>query len=418
MRPGEPARGPLGLSARGERGARERADGLGPHRVLRAFDGPELPRASATRSRRTPPRSRGRSPRSPPLATASRAALARRAAAPRGRSRRARAHLGSYLGCLSAADARDEGVQREVARLARLRAALAKRYARARAALGGRRGDASRASSPSPRSPHARYFLTRLREEAARRMPAELEELAADLEVTGLAAWSRLYDQISGSSVRPRGARRGAAARAGLAGAEPARRCARRAAPRRARRREPRLGSAGRRRRRVPERDRGHAARALPAPRRSLPRAGALRRGHHARHARRDARRRSPRAASSRAATCAARPRSSGRARLGFQDLEAPLPLAAAARVSFDDARERVLAAFGRSPPRARRRSPRGAFARRWIDWSPRPGKRPGGFCTHLARSSASRASSSPSAARRATSRRSPTSSATPSTAS
>ena len=177
-------------------------------------------------------------------------------------------------------------------------------------------------------------------------MPAELEELAADLEVTGLAAWSRLYDQVSGhAGLRPRAARRGAAPRAGLARAEPPRRRARRAAPGRAARREPRLGGAGRRRRRLLERDRRHAARALPAPRRALPRAGPLRRRHHARHPRRDAaavgeRRELPRRYLRRKAALL------GRARLGFQDLEAPLPAAPAPRVSFDEARERVLAAF------------------------------------------------------------------------
>jgi oligoendopeptidase F len=70
-----------------------------------------------------------------------------------------------------------------------------------------------------------------------------------------------------------------------------------------------------------------------------------------------------------------------GRPRLGFQDLEAPLPLAPAARVSFDEARERVLAAFRARYP-AFASFAAGAFARRWIDWSARPGKRPGGFCS------------------------------------
>jgi oligoendopeptidase F len=109
------------------------------------------------------------------------------------------AHLGSYLHCLASADARDEAVQRETARLAGLRAELAKRYARVRAALAEAPDPAFEALVADPGLAHAGYFLRRLREEAARRMPPALEELAADLEVTGLAAWARLYGRVSGS---------------------------------------------------------------------------------------------------------------------------------------------------------------------------------------------------------------------------
>ena len=291
------------------------------------------------------------------------------------------AHLGSYLGCLSAADARDEDARREVARLARLRAALAKRYARARAALAAAPAATFARLLDEPALAASRHFLGRLREEAARRMPAELEELAADLEVTGLAAWSRLYDQVSGTlsfdlelpGEAPRrvpvslvrsllGDARAELRRAALAGANRAwasqadtlAACLNAIAGTRlelCRRRgvhflEPALFDAGITRATL------DAMLEAVAARRELPR----------RYLRRKA-------------------ELLGRARLGFQDLEAPLPFADAERVSFDAARERILAAFGRYHPALGAFAAR-AFAGRWIDWSPRPGKRPGGFCT------------------------------------
>jgi len=300
------------------------------------------------------------------------------------------AHLGSYLGCLSAADARDEAARREVARLARLRAALAKRYARVRAALAAAPAAAFAGLLAEPALASSRHFLGRLREEATHRMAPELEELAADLEVTGLAAWARLYDQLSGTLAfelevpgeAPRrapvslvrsllGDARPEVRRAALAGANRAwasqadtlAACLNAIAGTRlelCRRRgvhflEPALFDAGITRRTLDAMLEAVTAR-REIPRRYLRRKAAL----------------------------------LGRPRLGFQDLEAPLPAASAERVSYDAARERVsydtareriLAAF-RGYHSALGEFAAGAFARRWIDWSPRPGKRPGGFCT------------------------------------
>jgi len=291
------------------------------------------------------------------------------------------AHLGSYLGCLSAADARDTRVQREVARLAGLRAQLAQRYARARAALAAASDAEFERWLADPALSHARYFLSRLRAEAAQRMPAELEELAAELEVTGLAAWSRLYDQVSGTL----------AFELSLPG-EPARRVP-------ISQTRTLLGDARSEVRRATLRGANHAWEAqaevvaacwnaIAGTRLALCR----RRGVHflepalfdagITRATLDAmlqavaeRRELPRRYLRRKAQLL------GRERLGFQDLEAPLPEAPAPRVSFDDARQRVLAAFAAHDPGLAEFAA-GAFARRWIDWSPRPGKRPGGFCS------------------------------------
>jgi oligoendopeptidase F len=292
------------------------------------------------------------------------------------------AHLSSYLSCLGAADSRDESVQRETARATRLRAEFSKCYARVRAAL----GDASAADFDAllaePALAHAGYFLRRQREEAARRMPTELEELAADLEVTGLAAWSRLYGRISGKlefelAVPGEPARRVPVAQARSLQGD-ARTEVRRAAFRGAnqawashaeilaaclnaiagarltlyRRRgvddflEPALFDAGVTRATL------DAMLEAVAARRELPR----------RYLR-------------------AKAAALGVARLGFQDLEAPLPLAPGDRLSFEEGRSQVLAAFASRYPALEALALR-AFEGRWIDWSPRPGKRPGGFCS------------------------------------
>jgi oligoendopeptidase F len=291
------------------------------------------------------------------------------------------AHLGSYLSCLSASDASDAGARREVARLTGLRALLAKRYARVRAALAAAPAAEFERWLGHPALAQARYFLTRLREEASRRMPVELEELAADLEVTALAAWSRLYDQITGTlcfdlEVPGEPARRVPASLARSLLGDPraevrqaALRGANRAFEARAdvfaacwnaivgtrlalyRRRgvhflEPALFEAGISRATL------DALLSAVTERREIPR----------RYLRRKA-------------------RLLGSDRLGFQDLEAPLPAAPAPPISFDAARERVLAAFAGCDAGLAELAAR-AFARRWIDWSPRPSKRPGGFCS------------------------------------
>ena len=121
-------------------------------------------------------------------------------------------HLSSYIACLASADARNEAYLKEEAALVRTRAELAKvriellrafkeisdeLFARftARASLDG-----------------AQNYLNRLREEARRAMSAEKEMLATDLGVDGLQAWGRLYDTVSSKlefqMVFPDGARK------------------------------------------------------------------------------------------------------------------------------------------------------------------------------------------------------------------
>ena len=110
-----------------------------------------------------------------------------------------------------------------------------------------------------------------------------------------------------------------------------------------------------------------------------------------------------------------AKARALGLPRLGFQDLEAPLPTAAEAPVTtWTDARAPRAARVRRVPRTARRAPPSRAFAARWIDHSPRGGKRPGGFLLDVGLGGRVADLHDFRRERRATSRRSPTSSATP----
>jgi len=69
-----------------------------------------------------------------------------------------------------------------------------------------------------------------------------------------------------------------------------------------------------------------------------------------------------------------------GKRRLGFQDLEAPLPTGEESRLTWDEGVERVLGAFATYP--ALHAMAKDAIDRRWVDHSQREGKRPGGFCS------------------------------------
>ncbi len=108
-------------------------------------------------------------------------------------------HLACYLGCMGAADARDERIQAETASAAAARAQLAKAFNGLRSALGACEPEAFEAVVSDGRLADARYFLDRTRQRSAWSMPDALEDLASDLDVTGLSAWGRLYDQTSGT---------------------------------------------------------------------------------------------------------------------------------------------------------------------------------------------------------------------------
>jgi oligoendopeptidase F len=292
------------------------------------------------------------------------------------------AHLHSYLGCMGAADGRDEGIQREAAAAAVLAAEISKVFVAVRAAFREVEGDVFQHLLDRPELAAAAYYLERVRRRAEWSMSEPLETLAADLGVTGISAWGRLYDQVSGKlefELKPPGqAPRRLPVSMTRTLLEDASREVRTATLEGSNAAWEGIGDVAAaclnaiagtrlelyRRRRVDHFlepavfDAGISRRTLDTmlevvrSRWEVPR----------RYLRRKA-------------------RILGLERLGFQDLMAPLPVETQARFSWEDARERVLSAFGDFYPGLGDFAQQ-AFERRWIDYQTRPGKRPGGFCS------------------------------------
>jgi oligoendopeptidase F len=292
------------------------------------------------------------------------------------------AHLASYLGCLSAADSRDEAVSRELASASAARAEQEKVYVLVRGALRGADDDLFAELCADARLRDAVWFLTRVRERARWSMSAPEESLAADLDANGLSAWGRLYSRLSGKLEfalelpgRPTrhlpvsmtrtlledpdpGVRRAAFSGANAAWARSADTTA------------ACLNAIAGTRLALYER-RGVADFLEPALFDACISRGTLEAlldavRDRAELARRYLRRKA---------------RLLGRERLGFSDLLAPLPQAPSERADFASARAQIESAFEAFHP------PLGVFARkaferRWIDWESRPGKQPGGFCS------------------------------------
>ena len=291
-------------------------------------------------------------------------------------------HLAGYLGCRGAADSRDQAVQRETSSAAAARAELEKVFVRVRAALRDVTDERFEVLVSEEALSSCRYFLERMRKNAQLRMPADLETLAAELDVTGLSAWGRLYDQISGKlsfelAVPGREPRHlpVSATRSLLEDPDPEVRRAALSGSNAAWQSVADVaaaclnGIAGTRHTLYARRGVDHflspATFDAGIERSTLDTLlGVV--AERAEGSRRYLRRKA---------------QILGRERLGFQDLMAPLPLANDARISWDDARERILAAFTAFSPALGEFADH-AFTRRWIDHSSRPGKRPGGFCS------------------------------------
>jgi oligoendopeptidase F len=106
-------------------------------------------------------------------------------------------HLGSYIGCLAASDARKESYLNEEAALAMMRADFGKFRVELLRAIKETPDHVFAAFLSRPSLEGAQNYLQRLREEARRSMPVEKEILATDLNVDGIQAWGRLYNTVS-----------------------------------------------------------------------------------------------------------------------------------------------------------------------------------------------------------------------------
>ena len=112
-------------------------------------------------------------------------------------------HLSAYLGCLSADDASNEAVKSDEAWISTLEAESAKLSASLRGALAALDETSFEQVLLTPALAGAEHAVKRMREEGRHQMTPELEALAADLNVNGLHAWGRLYDTLTGKMVFP-----------------------------------------------------------------------------------------------------------------------------------------------------------------------------------------------------------------------
>jgi len=108
-------------------------------------------------------------------------------------------HLASYISCLTAAEAQNDDYLKEQNNLANMEAQASKLGDKVMRGIGSMDDDTFAELCSHERLDNAEFRLEEMREEAKRRMSDKLEALAADLGVDGLSAWSRLYFNTMGS---------------------------------------------------------------------------------------------------------------------------------------------------------------------------------------------------------------------------
>ncbi|NLI79226.1 MAG: M3 family oligoendopeptidase [Candidatus Riflebacteria bacterium] len=107
-------------------------------------------------------------------------------------------HYGVFVSCLASADARNEAYQAANAAMAGLEAQFAKLDVEMKRGLKTAKDkDFDKFLARKELSTIA-YFLHRVREEAQKTMAPELEILNADLGIDGISAWGRLYNTVAG----------------------------------------------------------------------------------------------------------------------------------------------------------------------------------------------------------------------------
>ena len=106
-------------------------------------------------------------------------------------------HLRSYVGCVASANSMEEDHLKEEAEMSVLGAEFSKLSSELLNSLKEADDEAFKSFTQKSALKDASYYLKRSREEAQKRMDQENEILAADLGVDGIGAWGRLYDTIS-----------------------------------------------------------------------------------------------------------------------------------------------------------------------------------------------------------------------------
>lgn len=107
-------------------------------------------------------------------------------------------HIDSYIGCLSAADGLNEEYLREEAEMSALGAEFSKLKVELMRGVKDASDEDFALFTGGKALASSKYYLGRLREDAQKKMNTEREILAADLGVDGISAWGRLYDTVSG----------------------------------------------------------------------------------------------------------------------------------------------------------------------------------------------------------------------------
>ena len=106
-------------------------------------------------------------------------------------------HLRSYIGCVASADSLEEEHLKEEADMSVLGAEFSKLSSELLNSLKNADEDVFDSFTQKGSLASASYHLDRMREDSQRRMDQENEILAADLGVDGIGAWGRLYDTVS-----------------------------------------------------------------------------------------------------------------------------------------------------------------------------------------------------------------------------
>ena len=292
-------------------------------------------------------------------------------------------HLGSYIGCLASADARNEDYLQEEAALLRLRAEAGKLRVELLRAFKETHEKLFASFTARFALAGAQHYLNRLREDARRSMSTEKEILATELGVDGIQAWGRLYDALSSrlefDMIYPDGQRRRLPISQRRSLTEHPDRGVRKAA-----------FEGGNRAWQTVEDSAAAALNAIAGTRLTLNRhrgvdhfldialfqASIARRTldamFEALFANVDIPRRILRL----------KAKSMGRDAVAWYDLGAPLDLPDREKLSWDKARSLVGMAFGRAYPALGKFFQEQVIGKDWVDWEPRSGKRPGAYCT------------------------------------
>ena len=292
-------------------------------------------------------------------------------------------HLSSYIACLASADARNEAYLKEEAELTRTRAELAKVRIELLRAFKESSDELFARFTVRSSLDGAQNYLNRLREEAHRAMSAEKEVLATDLGVDGFQAWGRLYDTVSSKlefeMVFPDGARKSVpmSQRRSLLD-DPDRRV-----------RQAAFVGGNLAWQSVEDMAAG-ALNAIAGTRLTLNRhrgvdhfldialfqAAITRKTLDAMFEALFANLDLPRR------ILQSKAKLMGRRGIAWFDLAAPLDLPDQEKISWDTAKSLVGRSFTRAYERLGEFFHERVVANNWIDWEPRAGKRPGGFCT------------------------------------